>query len=99
KPEPEAPIDPFDGLRLVDSYFTLQDDYIWEGIQEARKDVKQTAGGYDVGDYAHRSLVAAFSGLGVFVADEITQRDQLAQNDGVVSEDVGLKDAKMIHAA
>ena len=99
KPEPEAPIDPFDGLRLVDSYFTLQDDYIWEGIQEARKDVKQTAGGYDVGDYAHRSLVAAFSGLGIFVADEITQRDQLAQNAGVVSEDVGLKDAKMIHAA
>ncbi|KAK0347297.1 TFIIH/NER complex subunit [Friedmanniomyces endolithicus] len=98
KPAPEALVDPFGGLRLVDSYFTLQDDYIWEGIQEARKDVKQTAGGYDVRDYAHRSLVAAFSGLGVFVADEITQRDQLAQKDGVVGEDVGLKDAEMIHA-
>ncbi|TKA83021.1 hypothetical protein B0A55_00825 [Friedmanniomyces simplex] len=101
KPEPEAPVDPFGGLRLVDSYFTLQDDYVWEGIQEARKDVKQTAGGYDVRDYAHRSLVAAFSGLGVFVADEVTERDKLAQSDeavGTARADVGLKDADLMTA-
>ncbi|KAK5113381.1 hypothetical protein LTR62_003481 [Meristemomyces frigidus] len=84
KAEPEAPIDPFENLRFANTYYELQDNYIWEGIQEAKKDVRQTAGGYDVGEFARRSLVAAFSGLGVFVADEVAERDRVGQ-DGEVS--------------
>ena len=101
KTEPEPPIDPFGGLRIVDSYFTAQDDYLWEGIQEARKDVKQVAGGYDVADYAHRSLVAAFAGLGVFVADEVSERDRVGQDAqavGMARADLGLKDSEMAEA-
>ncbi|KAK4579951.1 TFIIH/NER complex subunit [Recurvomyces mirabilis] len=101
KAEPEAPVDPFGGLRLVDSYYSLQEDYVWEGIQEAKKDVRQTAGGYDVMEYARRSLVAAFSGLGVFVADEVTQRDQVGQDAeavGTARADIGVKDVGMVDA-
>ena len=67
---PEAPIDPFGGLRVVDAYFRLQDEYAWEGIREAKKDLRQLAGGYDVQEFAHRALVSAFAGLGVLVAEE-----------------------------
>ncbi|KAK5703670.1 TFIIH/NER complex subunit [Elasticomyces elasticus] len=81
KAEPEAPVDPFGGLRLVDSYFTMQNEYLWEGIREAKKDIKQVAGGYDVRDYAHRSLLAAFGGLGVFVADDVTEREKMVQGE------------------
>lgn len=99
KAEPEPPVDPFDGLRLVDSRFTLQDDYVSDLIQLPKKEVKQMAGGYDLRDYAHRSLVAAFGGLGVFVADEIAERDKLAQDDeavGTARADIGVADAMMV---
>ncbi|KAK5123620.1 hypothetical protein LTR85_002658 [Meristemomyces frigidus] len=101
KVEPEAPIDPFGGLRISSKYFTLQDDYIWEGIQDTKKDVKHVAGGYDVRDYTQRSLCAAFSGLGVFIADEISERDRAAQNSaaiGTIRADIGLKDSLMADA-
>ncbi|KXL48272.1 hypothetical protein M433DRAFT_97619 [Acidomyces richmondensis BFW] len=68
--EPEEPIDPFGGIRFANKYFTLQDDYVWDGIQEAKRAVSVVAGGFDIVDYTQRSLCAAFSGLGVFLADE-----------------------------
>ncbi|KAK4539913.1 hypothetical protein LTR36_009955 [Oleoguttula mirabilis] len=98
KAEPEAPIDPFGGIRIASKYFTLQDHYVWEGIQDTQKDVKHIAGGYDVRDYTHRSLCAAFSGLGVFIADEMTERDRATQDSeaiGTVRADIGLKDSLM----
>ncbi|EMC99659.1 hypothetical protein BAUCODRAFT_64343 [Baudoinia panamericana UAMH 10762] len=102
KAEPEPPVDPFGGFRFVDKYFALQNDHVWEGIQDTKKDIRHTAGGYDIADYTHRSLVAAFSGLGVFIADEFTERTKAAQDDeavGTARADIGLKDAQMVDAA
>ena len=101
KAEPEAPIDPFGGLRITNKYFSLQEDYVWEGIQDTKKDVKHLAGGYDVRDFTQRSLVAAFSGLGVFVADEVTEREKGMQDEGAVATaraDIGLRDSHMADA-
>lgn len=98
KVEPEAPIDPFGELRITSKYFTMQDDYVWEGIQDTQKDVRHVAGGYDVRDYTQRSLCAAFSGLGVFVADEVAERERGKVDEeamGTVRADIGLKDAGM----
>ena len=96
--QPEAPIDPFDGLRLVNQYFTMQDDYVWEGIQDTKNDVKHAAGGYDVQDYTQRALVAAFGGLGVFIADEMTERNKAMQDEGAVATaraEIGVNDMVM----
>lgn len=98
KAEPEVPIDPFGGLHISSKYFSLQDDYVWEGISDTKKDARHVAGGYDVRDYTQRSLCAAFSGLGVFIADEISERDRATQDSnsiGTARADIGLKDSLM----
>jgi CDK-activating kinase assembly factor MAT1 len=68
--EPGKPIDPFGGLRFAPKYFSLQEEYLWDGIQAAKKDDLVVAGGYDVRDFAWRSLGAAFEGLGLAIGDE-----------------------------
>ncbi|KAK5133851.1 hypothetical protein LTR08_007182 [Meristemomyces frigidus] len=95
KVEPEAPIDPFGGLRFANTYFTLQDDYLWEGIQDTKNDVKHAAGGYDVRDYTQRALLAAFGGLGVFVADEMTERSRDEGAVATIRAEIGVQDMVM----
>ena len=67
---PEAPIDPFGGLRFMTEFYSLQDEYVWEGVRETEKDVFVGAGGYAVSDFTARALCEAFAGLGVFLADD-----------------------------
>ncbi|KAF2767287.1 CDK-activating kinase assembly factor [Teratosphaeria nubilosa] len=100
--EPERPVDPFGGMRIEPKYFSLQDEYLWSGVQETKKDVRHMAGGYDVRDYTQRSLVAAFSGFGVFVAEEIEERERGGVNErelATMRSDVGLKDSGMADAS
>lgn len=105
KPVPEPPIDPFGGVRFATSYFALQDEYRWEGVQDTRRDVRHVAGGYDVRDFTQRSLVAAFAGLGVLVGEEVDERERRkvgAEGEeavGTARADLGLKDSEMVDVA
>ncbi|KAK3046552.1 TFIIH/NER complex subunit [Extremus antarcticus] len=81
KQEPDAPIDPFGGLSYEGKYHVLQDDYVWAGVQESKADVLIGAGGYDVRAFTGRALCEAFAGLGVFVADEMDDRDRQKMGD------------------
>jgi len=74
-PEPEKAYDPFDGLTYVREYYVLQDKYDWEWLDPARNDLAYTAGGYDVNEYTQRALSEAFAGLGVCIADEMSEKD------------------------
>ncbi|KAH9820425.1 RNA polymerase II transcription factor B subunit 3-like [Teratosphaeria destructans] len=99
--EPEKPVDPFGGIRIESKYFSLQEEYLWSGVQETKKDARHMAGGYDVRDYTQRSLVAAFSGFSVFVSEEVDQRERGRVDDREVATmraDVGLKDSGMADA-
>ena len=78
EPEPLTPFDPFDGLSFSPrKYFKLQDHYDHPWLDRARSDPTILAGGYDLADYYNRALVEAFSGLGVFVADEMDQKEEI----------------------
>jgi CDK-activating kinase assembly factor MAT1 len=99
-PEPEAPIDPFGGLRMDGhQYYKLQDDYSWSVIQSPRNDKVVCAGGYDIMEqFGRRALCEAFAGLGVFVADETTEGIKSEQDERVAGTrraELGAKDVKM----
>lgn len=68
----ERTYDVFDGIRLEKKYFELQTNYEWKWLDDARKEQKHVVGGYNLQDYYSRALTDAFSGLGVFVADEVS---------------------------
>ncbi|SMR51133.1 unnamed protein product [Zymoseptoria tritici ST99CH_1E4] len=99
KAEPEAPIDPFGGLSFEGrQYYTLQDNYVWDVLQDARKDPLIGAGGYDVGAFTRRALGEAFAGLGCFIADEATVREQGTQGAeaaGTARAELAAQDVKM----
>jgi len=99
--EPEAPIDAFGGIRFVNKYFTLQDEYVWDGIQEANRAVNVVAGGFDIVDYTKRSLCAAFSGLGVFLADDTTDNSETSLDAEIIApeSDKGFEDSTMTDVA
>jgi CDK-activating kinase assembly factor MAT1 len=99
-PEPEAPIDPFDGLSFEGrQYYSLQEDYSWEVFRNPQKDKVVRAGGYDVMEqFGSRALCEAFSGLGVFVADETTEMLKGGQDERVAGTrraELGAKEVKM----
>jgi CDK-activating kinase assembly factor MAT1 len=85
--EPEKPFDPFDGLSFSHDYYTLQDEYEWDELKKAKTEVRYLAGGYDIKEFYSRALCDAFSGLGVFVADE------LANKEGEQSKEVATQSA------
>lgn len=73
-PKAEVPYSPFAGVRYQREYFVPQEQYSIGWLDKIREDDTVTAGGYDVNGYCQRALVDAFSGLGVFVADEVAAR-------------------------
>lgn len=98
-PEPEI-IDPFGGLSFAGrQYYNLQDNYSWEVVRNPRNDKVVKAGGYDVMEqFGTRALCEAFSGLGVFVADETTEGIKSGQDERVAGTrraELGAKDVKM----
>jgi CDK-activating kinase assembly factor MAT1 len=70
----ERPYDPFGGMDLTPSRYVLQGDYDNEWLGNAKKDVRHMAGGYSLQEYYARTMFEAFSGLGVFVEDEVADR-------------------------
>ncbi len=76
KEEPviEKPYDPFGGVDLSPSRYVLQDDYESEWLSSAKTDQRHVAGGYSLHEYYTRTMFEAFSGLGVFIEDEVAKR-------------------------
>lgn len=73
--EKEKPYDPFGGIDYTPSRFVLQKDYNHEPLYHAKNDLKHTSGGYSLKEYYSRTLFEAFSGLGVFIEEEVAKRD------------------------
>lgn len=98
KPELEAPIDPFGGLIWSSQYYSMQDDYVWAGVQETKNDVLVSAGGYDVRDFTNRALCEAFAGLGVFIGEEQAETAKVVEGEakvGTARAEVAGRDARM----
>ncbi|CZR55742.1 related to TFB3-TFIIH subunit (transcription/repair factor) [Phialocephala subalpina] len=70
-PTTEKPYDPFGGIDLTPSRYVLQDNYESEWLQDAKRNQQHTAGGYSFHEYYARTMFEAFSGLGVFIEDEV----------------------------
>ncbi|KAK4637231.1 RNA polymerase II transcription factor B subunit 3 [Fulvia fulva] len=100
KAAPEAPLDPFGGLSFEHRYYAVQDEYVWDVLRDARKEAVIGAGGYDVSSFTSRALCEAFSGLGVMIADEKTERDRITQHTAVdtFKAELAAKDVKMEEA-
>jgi CDK-activating kinase assembly factor MAT1 len=75
-PVAEKPYDPFGGVDLTPSRYVLQDDYENEWLSSAKSDQRHMAGGYSLQEYYARTMFEAFSGLGVFMEDEVAGRSQ-----------------------
>jgi CDK-activating kinase assembly factor MAT1 len=73
------PYDPFDGLDLAPSRVDISSDklqaYHSEWIDLIRSKRDYLVGGYSADEYVSRALYEAFSGLGVFVAEDKVDRD------------------------
>ena len=78
--EREKPYDPFGGLSFESEYYKLQDEYDWDELKKAKTDMRYLAGGYDIHEFYARALCDAFSGLGVFVADEMAENKMTAES-------------------
>jgi CDK-activating kinase assembly factor MAT1 len=83
KAEPEKPYDPFGGMADVKEFVTLPTEpNIWDKyLGKVRKEDVYTAGGYDVREFYARTLSEAFSGLGVFISEEMAQKDHDAASE------------------
>lgn len=87
-PKPEAPYSPFAGVHLQRQE-PPPEPYKMDWLDKARNDVMITTGGYDFSEYCQRALSDAFSGLDVFVGDEVAARD-----GGAPGAAVGIPEAK-----
>ncbi|CAG8981282.1 hypothetical protein HYALB_00003880 [Hymenoscyphus albidus] len=78
-PVVEKEYDPFGGIDLTPTRYILQDHYENDYLAGFVKG-QPTAmtGGYSLHEYYGRSMLEAFSGLGVFIEDEIASRNQPA---------------------
>lgn len=78
RPADDGPYDPFGGLdlapRRVDLAPARLRDYRSEWVDAIRSKDDYLVGGYGADEYISRALYEAFSGLGVFVADEKADR-------------------------
>ncbi|KUJ09526.1 RNA polymerase II transcription factor-like protein B subunit 3 [Mollisia scopiformis] len=70
-PVAEKPYEPFGGVDLAPSRYVLQEDYDSEWLANAKKDQRHAAGGFSLHEYYARTMFEAFSGLGVFIEDEM----------------------------
>jgi CDK-activating kinase assembly factor MAT1 len=85
KAEPEKPYDPFAGMlpdaKLFSTALPTKLN-IWEDfLGKVRKDEFYTAGGYDVREFYARMLCDAYSGVGVFISEEMAQKDHDAVSE------------------
>lgn len=75
-PVVEKPYDPFGGIDLTPTKYVLQDDYDNQWVESVKRDPRHMAGGYSLHDYYGRAMLDAFSGLEIFIEDEVRDRPQ-----------------------
>ncbi|QSZ29763.1 hypothetical protein DSL72_004280 [Monilinia vaccinii-corymbosi] len=75
-PVAEKPYDPFGGIDLTPTKYVLQDDYDNQWVEGIKRDPKHMAGGYSLHDYYGRAMLDAFSGLEIFIEDEVRDLPQ-----------------------
>lgn len=85
-PEPEKAYSAFGGLEFRRDYYALQEKYDYPWLDKARTDPMLTAGGYDVREYTARAMLEAFAGMGVFVEEEVMEREKGAAGKAVATE-------------
>lgn len=76
KPVEEKPYDPYGGIALDATKYVLQSEYDWEPVAEAKRHTQHVVGGYDLREYYKQCMFEAFAGLGVFVEDEVAEREK-----------------------
>lgn len=81
----EKPYDAFGGLNLAPARYVLGDSYSNEWLDAAKNDTRHMVGGYSIKEYYARTLFEAFSGLGVFIEDEVTARDGAASGIATIA--------------
>ncbi|KFX86664.1 hypothetical protein V497_03129 [Pseudogymnoascus sp. VKM F-4516 (FW-969)] len=69
--EVEKPYDSFGDLDLTPTRYVLQTRYKNDWLKQAENDPKHMVGGYSFQEYYARTMFEAFSGLGVFIEDEL----------------------------
>ncbi|TAQ91135.1 hypothetical protein B7494_g478 [Chlorociboria aeruginascens] len=75
-PVVEKAYDPFGGLDLQPTRYVLRGDYDNEWLNGAKSDPRHMAGGFSMQEYYARTMFEAFSGLGVFIEDEVERREK-----------------------
>jgi len=86
-PKAPPPYDPFMGMPRKRDYYELRDSYETP-FEREKSNPAVTAGGYDFQQYMDESFLRAFSGLGVFIEDE------MAIKSNVVVPAPGIKSIK-----
>lgn len=72
----KAPYDPFQGMPRTRDYYEVKESYI--SRVRGKPAEAMLAGGYDFAEYMDECLLRAFAGLGVFIEDEMSARDNTA---------------------
>lgn len=75
EPAVEKPYDPFGGMIFEKEYYIPREDYDNAEFSKLKVDQKVIAGGYDLREYYARTMIEAFAGLGVFIEEELAQKD------------------------
>ena len=73
-PPKEAPFDPLDGWDITPQHYVLQDNYEAEWYINFKNDPSHVVAGWDLNEYANRTLREAFGGFTIFVEEEIEAR-------------------------
>ena len=84
-PVKEEPYDPFGGMKLEPTRYVLQDHYDHEWLDKTTSGLQHTVGGWDVHDYYARTMFEAFSGLGIFIEDEVADREPVSTAVGTAT--------------
>ncbi|KAK2068275.1 hypothetical protein P8C59_002923 [Phyllachora maydis] len=75
-PPPQGPYDPFGGLSLKPSRYTVHDDLRNPWQDDKRCDSTIITGGYSFEEHTARAMFEAFAGLGVFIEEEKAEAEE-----------------------
>ncbi|KAL1621945.1 TFIIH/NER complex subunit [Neofusicoccum ribis] len=98
--EVEKPYDAFGGDTDTREYAVMQDRYDWNWLDDYYSKPVYAAGGCDIKEYYSHALCDAFAGFGIFIQDEVANKDMpsappLATQVAAVAAPAGKGDVSM----
>ena len=75
-PKAKAAYDPFQGMPRTRDYYEVKESYVTRA--KGKPSDAMAAGGYDFQQYMDECLLRAFAGLGVFIEDDMSTKDNTA---------------------